>query len=393
MAKSILFVDDEEHILKALRRLFAQTDYDTFFASGGQEALEILAQEKIDLIVSDMRMPEMNGYQLLKQVRVKYPATMRVILSGYAEEKEIISALQDGSTRMYMMKPWDNENLLTMIEQLLALGEIFANKKVLEIMNSLDGLPTLPLIYNKVCALIADNADIEVIAKVIEDDHVITAKVLQIANAVFYGRQTGSVKQAIVFLGLANVKNIVLSISIIEKGNKEYNSFLTNDLLWKHASLTNKIVHLLYEKLLNKKLPNVSATAGLLHDIGKVILLQHFPQQYQQVTDMVRMDRSATISDVENAILQVSHQEIGGFLLNWWGMPQSIIEVAVFHHTPFDKMIIERELVGAVHIADYYSWQRLSKSMLPVLDQNIFAALGIGQEDCEKLIKEIKVEG
>lgn len=393
MAKSILFVDDEEHILKALRRLFAQTDYEAFFASSGQEALEILAQEKIDLIVSDMRMPEMNGYQLLKEVRVKHPSTMRVILSGYAEEKEIISALQDGSTRMYMMKPWDNENLLTMIEQLLALGEVFENKKVLEIMNSLDGLPTLPTIYNKVCALIADNADIEAIGKVIEDDHVITAKILQIANAVFYGKQTGSVKQAIVFLGLANIKNIVLSISIIQTGSKQHNSFLTNDILWKHASLTNKMVHLIYEQLLNKKIPSISATAGLLHDIGKVILLKNFPQQYQQVTDQVLIDRNSTICDVENNILQVSHQEIGGFLLNWWGMPQSIIEAAVFHHTPLDKMVINKELVGVVHIANYYSWQRLSKAMLPTLEQDIFPILGIRQEDCERLIKEIKIDG
>ena len=144
---------------------------------------------------------------------------------------------------------------------------------------------------------------------------------------------------------------------------------------------------------MNKKIPSISATAGLLHDIGKVILLQNFPQQYQQVTDQVRIDRNSTICDVENTILQVSHQEIGGFLLNWWGMPQSIIEAAVFHHTPFDKTIIDRELVGVVHIADYYSWQRLSKGMLPILEQDIFPALGIKQEDCEKLIKEIKIDG
>lgn len=393
MAKSILFVDDEEQILKALRRLFMQTDYETFFANSGQEALKILDQEKINLIISDMRMPEMNGYQLLKQVRVKHPETMRVILSGYAEEKEIISSLQDGSTRMYMMKPWDNNHLLLIIEQLLALGEMFENKKVFEIMNSLDGLPTLPNIYNKVCGLIADNVDIELIAKVIEDDQVIAAKVLQIANAVVYGRQTGSVKQAIVFLGLANVKNIVLSISIIETNNKQHNNFLTNEILWKHASLTNKIVHSIYEKLLNKKLSSISSTAGLLHDIGKVILLQNFPQEYQQVTDQVRKEKTSNICAIENGILQVSHQEIGGFLLNWWGMPQSIIEAAAFHHTPFDKMIIERELVGVVHIADYYSWQRLNRVMNPVLDPDIFPALGITQEACEELIKEIKVDG
>lgn len=391
MTQSILFVDDEEHILKSLRRLFIHTEYETFYAIGGKEALDILEREKIDLIISDMRMPEINGYQLLKEVRQKYPATMRVILSGYAEEKEIIKALQDGSTRMYLMKPWDNEKLLKIIEQLLIVGQLFKDKKVLEIINSIDGLPTLPAVYRKVCNLIEENAEIETIAKVIEDDQVIAAKVLQIANSVFYGLPTGSVKQAIVFLGLSNIKNIVLSISIIQ--NKICNNTLfSQEMLWRHVSITNKIVHLIYEKLLQKKIPDVCATAGLLHDMGKIILVQNFPQQYQQVVDRLKCERDTSICDIENEILQVSHQEIGGFLLNWWGMPQSIIEAAIFHHTPFDKRVIDREVVGVVHIADYYSWQRVGRSILPILDKDIFAALGIKQEDCEQLIKTLKTD-
>jgi len=381
MAKTILFVDDEEAILKALRRLFIQTDYETFFALGGKEALDIMEHEKIDLIITDMRMPEMNGYQLLKQVRIKHPATMRVIQSGYAEEQEIISALQDGSTRMYLMKPWDNEKLFAIIEQLLALGDIFKDKNVLEIMNSLDGLPTLPAIYTKVCTLIEQNADIDRIVEVIEFDQIITAKVLQIVNSVFYGKQTGSVKQA-----------IVLSVSVIQNSHRFHNDLLTKEILWTHVNITNKMVHLIYEKLLHKKLPSISSTAGLLHDIGKIILLQYFPKEYQQVTDQLKYQKYHSICDVENSILRVSHQEIGGFLLNWWGMPQTIIEAAAFHHTPFDKRITDRELVGVVHLADYYAWQRTGKGMMPLLDSDVFLALGIKQEDCEQLIKEIKAD-
>lgn len=390
--KAILFVDDEEHILKALRRLFIQTDYDTFFALSGKEALEILEKEKVDLIITDMRMPEMDGYQLLKQVRKKYPDIMRVILSGYADEKEIINALQDGSTRMYLMKPWDNEKLLILIKQLLALGEMFENKKITEIMNGLDGLPTLPDIYNKVCSLIEQDTDIERIAEVIENDQIITAKVLQIANSVFYGKQTGSVKQAITFLGLANVKNIVLSISIIENSDIQHSIFPTKKTLWQHVSITNKIVHGIYEELLQKKLPSISTTAGLLHDIGKIILMQNFPQQYQKVTEKVKGEAQTGICEIEDEIISVSHQEIGGFLLNWWGMPQSIVEAAAFHHTPFDKRVIDRELVCAVHIADYYSWKQMGKGFLPNLDTDTFTFLGIKQEDCEGVIGKLKIE-
>lgn len=392
MTKSILFVDDEEHILKSLRRLLMQTDYETFFALSGKEALFILENEKIDLIITDMRMPEMDGYQLLKQVRNLYPGTMRVILSGYADEKEIINALQDGSTRIYLMKPWSNENLLMVIKQLLELRDMFKNKKVLEIMNDLDGLPTLPTIYTKVCRLIEENVNIECIAEVIEEDQIITAKILQIANSIFYGKQTGSVKQAIVFLGLANVKNIVLSISLIEKSGIQCNAFPAKEMLWRHVSLTNKLVYMIYEELLHKKLPSISATAGLLHDIGKAILMQNFPKQYQRVSEQIKSDSHDTVCEMESQILSVSHQEIGGFLLNWWGMPQSIVEAAAFHHMPFDKRVIEKELVCVVHLADYYSWEKMGKGALAMLDTDVFPFLGINQQECEQLIENLKVD-
>lgn len=391
MSKTILFVDDEAHILKALRRLFVQTDYETFFAESGREALMILAAEKIDLIISDMRMPEMDGYQLLKQVKEKYPEVMRVILSGYSDDKEIISALQDGSTRMYLMKPWENDVFLTMVGQLLALGELFASKNLLSVMNGLDRLPTLPAIYTRICDLIESIADIDSIVDVIEEDQVITIKILQVANSVFYGKKTGSIKEAIVFLGLSNVKNIVLSVSILNNIDMEYNTCFTKETLWRHVSMANKMVHLIYEKLLHKKLPATSSTAGLLYDVGRLILLQYFPKAYQVVTDQAQNTGNASISDVERTILNVSHEEMGGFLLNWWGMPQPIVEAAMFHHTPFDVRIINRELVGVVHIADYFSWQCLGEGILPFLDINIFASLGINQQECEVVIKEVQM--
>lgn len=387
--KRILFVDDELHILKALRRLFATTDYETFFADSGKEALAILKEETVDLVISDMRMPEMDGYQLLKQVKALYPMTMRVILSGYAEDKEIIRALQDGSTKMYLLKPWDNDKLMLAIEQLFALRDLFESKHLLEMLNGLEGLPTLPAIYNRVCRLIEENADIEKIAALIEEDQAITAKVLQVANSVFYGSKTGSVKQAIVYLGLANVRNIVLSISVIHSCLSPTQSVLSREILWKHVSLTNRLVHRIYEQLLKKTLPGVSATAGLLHDIGRLVLIQRFPQEYEQVVQKVRHTPGSIVYEMENELLHISHQEVSGCLLNWWGMPHSIVEAATFHHTPFDARVMERELVCVVHLADYYAWRSLNVGITPYLDTDVFSFLQLEQAACEELVERL----
>lgn len=119
MNRSILFVDDEKQILKAIRREFMETDYNTFFANDAEEALDIIDNNKIDLIVTDMRMPVMDGYELLKQVRAKYPQIKRIALSGYADENLMKDSLENGLAELYIFKPWDRKEIVSSIEMLL----------------------------------------------------------------------------------------------------------------------------------------------------------------------------------------------------------------------------------------------------------------------------------
>lgn len=121
MSKTLLFVDDEKQILKAIRRIFLETDYTVYTAESGEEALKILDAAKVDLIVADIRMPVMDGYELLKKIKKKYPSTTRLILSGYAEEKLIVRALQNSIAKYYLFKPWDNKSLVETIEKALGV--------------------------------------------------------------------------------------------------------------------------------------------------------------------------------------------------------------------------------------------------------------------------------
>ena len=90
MLKKILFVDDEAQILKSIRRLFMDTEYEVITAESGSEALDILANNKIDLIVSDMRMPNMSGYELLREVKRRFPHIVRIILSGLLKKESYL---------------------------------------------------------------------------------------------------------------------------------------------------------------------------------------------------------------------------------------------------------------------------------------------------------------
>lgn len=117
----ILCVDDERNVLKALRRLFMdEDDYDIMVAESGEEGLEILAEEgDIRLVVSDYRMPGMNGVEFLTQVCEKWPDTIRIVLSGYADTAAVVEAINLGQIYKFIPKPWNDEELKTAISAAL----------------------------------------------------------------------------------------------------------------------------------------------------------------------------------------------------------------------------------------------------------------------------------
>jgi response regulator RpfG family c-di-GMP phosphodiesterase len=116
---TILCVDDEPSILNSLRRVLYQTQYRVLLCTTAQEALSVLAQEKVDLIISDYRMPAMTGAELLKKVKERYPKTVRTILSGYSEPQVILEAIQMGDISHYITKPWEEQELLQIIKSAL----------------------------------------------------------------------------------------------------------------------------------------------------------------------------------------------------------------------------------------------------------------------------------
>jgi len=116
----VLFVDDEPSILSALRRLVRPQGYRVLLASGGAAGLEILAQEPVDVVVSDMRMPEMDGAMFLEQVRERWPSVGRILLTGYADIQATVAAVNRGQIQRHIAKPWDDRELLLAIDDALA---------------------------------------------------------------------------------------------------------------------------------------------------------------------------------------------------------------------------------------------------------------------------------
>ena len=144
---TVLFVDDETSILRSIKRIFHRTNINMLFATSGQEALELFADNDIAMIVSDMKMPNMTGAELLAKVAELYPDTYRVILTGFADLDSIMKAVNQGGIHRYIQKPWDNQNLLLTIkdglkytklkqENVVLQNKLFKQNRALKELNS-----------------------------------------------------------------------------------------------------------------------------------------------------------------------------------------------------------------------------------------------------------------
>ena len=388
MGRDILFVDDEQPILKALERLFFDTDFDVFFADSGAAGLELLSRQSIDIVVSDMKMPVMSGHQFLHQVKEKYPGVTRIILSGFASENELFASIIDGSNSLYLMKPWKGEELKDTINRVFVARDKFHNNAVLEFVNSLENLAMLPGIYNSVCALIEQDADASAIAGVIEQDVTVTAAVLRVVNSAFFNIQTASVVQAITFLGLPVIKSIVLSCSLLQSLRIAVEPFNVQRIA-RHAMKTNFLVAAIYKKIYERALPDSFATAGLLHNIGFVMLMQYFPEKHRALLQQyLELRGKLSLSSLEKECFGVSHAELGGYLLNWWAIPFPVVESALFHNSPLQETIMNPQLVMAVHLASYYAWQAILPRIPRCLEEGVFIRIGVERQIFENVLEQ-----
>ena len=116
---TLLIVDDEPNVIKSVKRLLFETDYKILSAESGEKGLTMFEGNEIDLVISDYRMPGMNGVEFLRRVRELYPDTIRLILSGYADVAAVVEAINDGQVYKFISKPWNDQELLTTIMRAL----------------------------------------------------------------------------------------------------------------------------------------------------------------------------------------------------------------------------------------------------------------------------------
>jgi HD-like signal output (HDOD) protein len=349
--KRILFVDDEAHILDGLRDLLRKQrhQWDMTFTLGGEQALAELQKAPCDVIVSDMRMPGMDGAMLLQEVKQRYPRVARIVLSGHAEREAVVRALP--VAHQYLSKPCDASLLRAVIERTCSLQALLQEERMRETIGSLESLPSVPRAYQELTRLAAlEDVGLAQVARVIEEDPAMSAKVLQLVNSAYFGlaRRIASVQQAVAHLGVELVRNLALTAHVFSAADAVRIPGLSLDELQHRSLLTARLAKRLVQA---PTLADEAFATGMVCDIGKLILALSAPEKFAEV---VRVSRTSgrPFHETELELLDVTHAHAGAYLLGVWGLPFTMVEAVAHHHTPNLVTAGDREILTAVHVAD-----------------------------------------
>lgn len=337
MKTRILFVDDESRVLEGLKRMLhsMRNEWDMAFLEGGEKALEALSRESFDVIVSDMRMPGMNGAELLNEVMKRYPRIMRFILSGHSDEHLILNSV--GTAHQYLNKPCDPQKLKAALARASSLRDLLANERLEGLAVQLRSLPSLPTVYLQLLEeMQSPDASIGRIGEIISTDIGMSAKILQLVNSAFFGlpRHVSSPAQAASLLGLEIIRGMMLSIHVFSVFKQEKLPAFSLSALWRHSATVGAFARKIGEvEKCGEKMSGDSYIAGLLHDAGKLVLADSLPEQYGRALEIAR-DKHISLAQAESDTLGLTHAEPGAYVLGLWAFPDPVVEAAAYHHRP-----------------------------------------------------------
>jgi HD-like signal output (HDOD) protein/CheY-like chemotaxis protein len=348
----ILFVDDEQAILDGLRDLLRKERrrWDMVFVTGGHEALEALARQPFDVVVSDIRMPEMDGAQLLNRIKADHPSVARIVLTGHADRDAVLRVLP--VAHQFLTKPCESGALKIAIERTQALHALLASDEIRGVVGRLVSLPSAPQTYLALTEAARDaSTGIADLTAIVERDPAMSTKVLQLVNSAYFGgfQRIASIRQAVMYLGIEILRGLALSGNVFGTRDLTRAGFCLEELQarsLRRACLARHFVD-------DPRHAEEAFTAALVCDVGQIIMAMCVRTDYRDIRHAAQHNRQP-LHAVELERLGVTHAEIGAHLLGVWGLPFSIIESVAYHHRPGALADGPCEILAAVHAADAF---------------------------------------
>ena len=376
MKRRILFVDDEARVLEGLENLLRgyRKQWAMTFAQGALAAKAEIDAAPFDVVVSDMRMPTMDGAQLLAHVRDQHPSTVRIILSGYAELEAAHRAVP--VAHQFLIKPCDPVALSEVIERVCALRLRIDDEAIRRVIGKIDRLPSAPKIYGALTqALLDPRVDGRAIAQILRQDVAMCAKLLQLVNSAFFraARTITSIEQAVGFLGINAVRDLVMAVEVFDARRiKDAAHTAMIEQLQRRSLATGDLAR----RVAAPKQADDAFMAGLLHDVGELVLVTAEPAKMTALTAEAKrrgVPRQVVEAEQHDG---VTHAEIGGYLLGLWGLPHVVVEAVTNHHAPWQAPHPAFDVLDAVYVADCLV-RESDRDAHDAIDTNYLATLSI----------------
>ena len=351
----VLFVDDEELVLRGLHRILHghERHWDMVFETSGHDGLQVMAKGRFDVVISDMRMPGMNGAQFLAEVARLYPQTIRIALSGYADREVILECLNNA--HQYLTKPCDArmlENVLLRLTELVRSGK---GALIRQVLARCTELPSVPDLYSEIVELVGKpDCVVDDIGAIVSQDPAMSTQVLKLVNSAFFGlgRKISEPNDAVLFLGVDTIKSLVLGAHLFQPTARPLPAAFSLPRLWAHcvacADASKKIALSLGA---NHATANEAYLAGLLHDIGKLLLNANLPLECEEIVRLYRAGPLPLVA-AESKVLGVNHAELGGYFLGLLGLPVAVVEAVTHHHEPHMAVDPSSLVLASVHVGN-----------------------------------------
>jgi HD-like signal output (HDOD) protein len=316
----------------------------------------------------------MNGAQLLTEVMKRHPKTIRLVLSGHADQDLILKCV--GSTHQYLSKPCEPEMLRQTVTRALDLEASLRNERLQKLIAQMEHLPSVPSLYSEIVEKMNHpEASLSEVGDIIARDIGMTAKILKLVNSAFFGlrREVSSPGEAVAYIGLDTIKSLVLSLHAFAQYEADQPGGFSLNALWSHSLATGAAAKeiALLEKV-ERKVVDEAFASGLLHDAGKAALAFNFPDQYGAVMRQVAANGGDPLA-AEHDTFGANHADVGGYLLGLWGLPTPVVEAIALHHHPAESKNQSFSPLTAVHVANTLT--QASGPGTPALDMNYLERL------------------
>ncbi len=306
---NLLFVDDELNILQALKRMLHpyRQQWAMTFCASGEEALKKLQTETYDVIITDIRMPNVDGSRVLFESYVYHPEMMRCVLSGYAERGQTLKVT--GTAHQFLSKPCTKDTIENMV---LRAQQLKARLPQFEIERA--------------------NPNHDHVSNLIASDIGMTAKVIQLVTSSFFGRSTPVFcpREAVTMLGIELIANLVGDTGIFCPFLPADESLDIDQLCERALAAAQRSRKRAEQMHTPSREASIDFLAHSLNGIGSIVLAQQFPNQYMQTLQLMA-SRGLSHEQAELSVFGTTSADVSSFLLAIWGFPQDVVDrVAAF---------------------------------------------------------------